>query len=231
MQETRVRSLGQEDLLEKEMVTHSSFLAWKMSCTEEPEGLYSMGSRATSCRRVLLADLGSPGQAWAKGQTVGLEMGFSLSTSSPLSALPHSASCCHLTDLSNFLCCFGDDACWGALGLFPLLIFLLPSLLVTKASYCLLTTFLPSVWTFPFSLSSEDRWLTPLADVQFPAWEEWCHLIAFLDPNCFVLFFFSGLLWLALNPMVLVTCIVFILGATQANTRLSSYGRVHSTRM
>ena len=38
MQETWVRSLGQEDPLEKEMVTHSSILAWKNS-TEEPGGL------------------------------------------------------------------------------------------------------------------------------------------------------------------------------------------------
>ena len=34
--ETRVQSLGQEDLLEKEMVTHSSTLAWKIPWTEEP---------------------------------------------------------------------------------------------------------------------------------------------------------------------------------------------------
>ena len=36
MQETRVRSLGQEDLLEKEMATHSSTLAWKIPWMEEP---------------------------------------------------------------------------------------------------------------------------------------------------------------------------------------------------
>ena len=36
MQETRVRSLGQEDPLEKEMATHSSILACKIPCTEEP---------------------------------------------------------------------------------------------------------------------------------------------------------------------------------------------------
>ena len=36
MQETRVRSLGQEDLLEKEMATHSSILAWEIPWTEEP---------------------------------------------------------------------------------------------------------------------------------------------------------------------------------------------------
>ena len=44
MQETQVRSLGQEDLLEKEMATHSSALAWKIPWTEEPGGLPSMGS-------------------------------------------------------------------------------------------------------------------------------------------------------------------------------------------
>ena len=36
MQETHVQSLGQEDLLEKEMATHSSILAWKIPRTEEP---------------------------------------------------------------------------------------------------------------------------------------------------------------------------------------------------
>ena len=36
MQETWVRSLGWEDLLEKEMVTHSSILAWGIPWTEEP---------------------------------------------------------------------------------------------------------------------------------------------------------------------------------------------------
>ena len=45
MQETWVRSLGQEDLLEKEMATHSSTLAWKIPWTEEPGRLQSMGSQ------------------------------------------------------------------------------------------------------------------------------------------------------------------------------------------
>ena len=36
MQETRVQSLGQEDLLEKEMATYSSILAWKIPWMEEP---------------------------------------------------------------------------------------------------------------------------------------------------------------------------------------------------
>ena len=36
MQETQVQSLGQEDLLEKEMATHSSILAWKIPWMEDP---------------------------------------------------------------------------------------------------------------------------------------------------------------------------------------------------
>ena len=45
MQETWVRSLGQEDPLEKEMATHSSILAWRITCTDEAGGLQSMGSQ------------------------------------------------------------------------------------------------------------------------------------------------------------------------------------------
>ena len=45
MWETWVRSLGWEDLLEKELATHSGTLAWKIPWTEEPDGLYSMGSQ------------------------------------------------------------------------------------------------------------------------------------------------------------------------------------------
>ena len=41
MQETQVQYLGREDLLEKEMATHSSILAWEIPWTEEPGGLYS----------------------------------------------------------------------------------------------------------------------------------------------------------------------------------------------
>ena len=43
MQETRVQSLGREDLLEKEMVIHSSTIAWKIPWTEEPGRLQPMG--------------------------------------------------------------------------------------------------------------------------------------------------------------------------------------------
>ena len=43
MQKTWVQSLGREDPLETEMVTHSSILAWRIPWTEEPGGLQSMG--------------------------------------------------------------------------------------------------------------------------------------------------------------------------------------------
>ena len=43
MRETRVQSLGQEDLLEKEMATHSNILAWEIPWMEKPGGLQSMG--------------------------------------------------------------------------------------------------------------------------------------------------------------------------------------------
>ena len=44
-QEIKVRSLGCEDPLEKQKVTHSSILAWKIPWAEEPGGLQSMGSQ------------------------------------------------------------------------------------------------------------------------------------------------------------------------------------------
>ena len=47
MRETRVRSLGREDPLEKEMAIPSSTLAWRIPWTEEPGGLQSTGSDTT----------------------------------------------------------------------------------------------------------------------------------------------------------------------------------------
>ena len=46
MQEIWVRSLGQEDPLEKKTASHFSFLAWRIPWTEEPVGLQSMGSQS-----------------------------------------------------------------------------------------------------------------------------------------------------------------------------------------
>ena len=43
--ETQIQSLGWEDLLEKEMATHSSIPAWRIPGTEEPGRLQSMGSQ------------------------------------------------------------------------------------------------------------------------------------------------------------------------------------------
>ena len=45
MQEMQVRSLSQEEPLEKKMATYSSILAWRIPWTEEPGGLQSMGSQ------------------------------------------------------------------------------------------------------------------------------------------------------------------------------------------
>ena len=45
MLETQVRSLGWEDPLEKGLAIHSSILAWRITWTEEPGGLQSMGSQ------------------------------------------------------------------------------------------------------------------------------------------------------------------------------------------
>ena len=45
MQKTQVRSLGQEDPLEKGMAVHSSVLAWRIPQTEDPVRLQSMGSQ------------------------------------------------------------------------------------------------------------------------------------------------------------------------------------------
>ena len=45
MQEMQVLSLGREDTLEKEMVTHSSIPTWGIPWTEEPGGLQSLGSQ------------------------------------------------------------------------------------------------------------------------------------------------------------------------------------------
>ena len=44
VQETWIQCLDQEDLLEEEMASHSSVLAWRIPGTEEPGGLQSMGS-------------------------------------------------------------------------------------------------------------------------------------------------------------------------------------------
>ena len=47
MQETQVRFLGWEDPLEQEMAIHSSILAWRILCTEEPGRLQSVGSQGS----------------------------------------------------------------------------------------------------------------------------------------------------------------------------------------
>ena len=50
LQETQIQSVGQEDLLEKGVATHSSILAWRIAWTEESGGLESMGSQKSLTR-------------------------------------------------------------------------------------------------------------------------------------------------------------------------------------
>ena len=45
MQEIQGHSLGREDLLEKEMATHSNILAWEIPWREEPDGLHPLGCK------------------------------------------------------------------------------------------------------------------------------------------------------------------------------------------
>ena len=52
MEETCVRYLGQEDLLEEGMATHYSILAWKIQWTEEPGRLQSKGKNQTQLKRL-----------------------------------------------------------------------------------------------------------------------------------------------------------------------------------
>ena len=60
MQEMRIQSLGQEDPLEKGMITHSSILAWRIPWTEEPDGLQSVGLQSGTRLSSPLTHLGSP---------------------------------------------------------------------------------------------------------------------------------------------------------------------------
>ena len=52
MEETQVRSLGQEDSLEKDMTTYSSITAWRIQWTEEPGGLQSVGSHRVRLKQL-----------------------------------------------------------------------------------------------------------------------------------------------------------------------------------
>ena len=57
MRETQVRSLGQEESLEKEMATHSSILAWRIPWTEEPGRLQSIGGKESDTTERLTLSL------------------------------------------------------------------------------------------------------------------------------------------------------------------------------
>ena len=67
MRETRVQSLGQEDLLKKEMATHFSMLAWKNPWTEEPHRLQSIGLQRDMTERLHFRNQGSS-YIWGGGE-------------------------------------------------------------------------------------------------------------------------------------------------------------------
>ena len=60
MQEIRVGSLSQEDLLEKLMENHSNILAWEISWTEEPAGLQSVGSQIDTIEQLSMHTHSAP---------------------------------------------------------------------------------------------------------------------------------------------------------------------------
>ena len=57
MKESQVRSLGQIDVLEKEMAAYTSNLAWEIPGTEEPDGLQSMGLQESDTNEQLTLSL------------------------------------------------------------------------------------------------------------------------------------------------------------------------------
>ena len=78
MWEAWVRSLGQEDPLEKEMATHSSILAWRMPWTEEPGGLQSTGlQRVRHDWATSLSFFSSRGRCWSATNVMVAQNGWS----------------------------------------------------------------------------------------------------------------------------------------------------------
>ena len=71
MQETQVRSLGQEDPLEKGMATHSSMLAWRIPWREEPGRLQSMGRKESDMTERLHFLVFSPEDQWKRRRQIG----------------------------------------------------------------------------------------------------------------------------------------------------------------
>ena len=101
MQETQVQSLGQEDLLEKEMATHSSILAWRILWIEVPGGPKTMGHKdldvtqrltlfSCYCWPLNHAGLGVPTLSRVENPRVILELALSLHISPSTSSTNHS---------------------------------------------------------------------------------------------------------------------------------------------
>ena len=102
MQETRVRSLGRKDALEKKLAAHSSILAWKIPRTEEPGRLQSTGmqKRHLVTKRAQMWDLSSstgakPGPPALEGEALtsglsGKSLEFEIKKTMPVTGDPPS---------------------------------------------------------------------------------------------------------------------------------------------
>ena len=108
MQETCVQSLGQEDLLEKEMAPRSSTLAWRIPWTEEPGGLQSTGSQrvrhdwATSFTYAIMLFRGE-GRGESGFPILSLFLNWSIVDLVPISAVQQSDSVIHINILFYIL--------------------------------------------------------------------------------------------------------------------------------
>ena len=119
MQETQVRSLGQEDTLEKEMATHSSTLVWKIPCTEKHGRLQSIGWQraghdwATSLSLCYIKFIGVPLQVGPELNKVGKTLDLSnlnLTLESQISKYPWKCYTAYYEYLKKYYHCEEIDA-------------------------------------------------------------------------------------------------------------------------
>ena len=107
MQEMWVWSVGQEDPLEKKIATHSSFLAWEITWTEEPDGLQSMGLQRVGLDSGTEDAQQGPQIYWVKILSFSRFPGDLYTQSrlpSPTSGQPRPGACAGTGDVATFGC-------------------------------------------------------------------------------------------------------------------------------
>ena len=118
VQETQVRSLGQEDPLEEGMATHSNNLAWRIPWTEEPGGLQSIGSQSLTqlkpvslhtCTHLFFGCVALPSQLDIKFSSLSLKRFDTILLSSGIVTEDYSQS--YFCSLMGFIFLFGEF--WG----------------------------------------------------------------------------------------------------------------------